>query len=368
MTVFTLIFLLVALVGTAAHVSVQQQRLGGPDEAKSPPFSCGTEPATDAERRIEDEKIRAYKEQWGGSLRSLVDCGETFVIPTWFHNVYRSDGQGYVTDQMIHDQVTLLNEAYNGTRGTEQSIFPGVGVQRDCKDGTAPFVEEGTATRTPFRFELAGITRTVNDDWYKTWKHGNERSMKESLRVGGCETLNVYLRNALHDDFYGWAYQPSRCEDDHHDTVVVSWQTMPRTGASKYDTGATCVHETGHWLGLSHTFEGGCDGNNIADAGRERSAAHGCPVGRDTCPDYPGEDPIHNYMDYADDCCTFRFSKDQLHRMLDIYGTFRMSDDVKKSILKSLGEDISQDGLEKNAADSQWPVGDSILRELAFER
>jgi hypothetical protein len=26
----------------------------------------------------------------------------------------------------------------------------------------------------------------------------------------------------------------------------------------------------------------------------------GCPIGKNSCPDQPGLDSIHNYMDYAD--------------------------------------------------------------------
>ena len=63
-----------------------------------------------------------------------------------------------------------------------------------------------------------------------------------------------------------------------------------------------------------HPFDGGCDGGDeIADTPAEASPAFGCPVGRDsfTGIQYPGLDPIHNYMDYSDDSCMTEFTPDQ---------------------------------------------------------
>ena len=73
-----------------------------------------------------------------------------------------------------------------------------------------------------------------------------------------------------------------------------------------YNLGKTSVHEVGHWFGLLHTFQDNtCDagdvGDYIDDTPQESVSTDGCPVGKDSCPSSPGNDPVHNFMDYSTD-------------------------------------------------------------------
>ena len=98
------------------------------------------------------------------------------------------------------------------------------------------------------------------------------------------------------------------------------------------------MHEVGHWLGLEHTFAGGCSEPNdgVADTPWQRSSTSGCPVGRDSCKpsdERPGGqllgaaaeglDPIHNFMDYSDDACMTGFTPGQRERMRALTASLR---------------------------------------------
>jgi hypothetical protein len=227
------------------------------------------------------------------------------VIDVWFHII--TDGsKGHVPDSQIHAQLDVLNAAFAGQTSSAR-------------------VSRESAVPTRFSFRLAGINRVNNRAWF-TAQPGSraESQMKQTLRRGTAATLNFYTTNPGRG-YLGWATFPWNYENNKTaDGVVCKFTTLPGGTEGAYAEGDTGTHEVGHWLGLYHTFQGGCTGNGdfVGDTPAEGSAAYGCPLLRDTCSG-GGFDPIENFMDYTDDNCMYRFSSGQAIRKSDSWNTWR---------------------------------------------
>ena len=267
--------------------------------AKPKMRSCGT---AHPNARQADEIQSAYQKFKAAKGGALSATGSV-TIPVYFHVINRGSGiqNGNVPDHMIRAQIAVLNDSFDGRTG-------------------------GAATA--FRFELAGITRTTNEAWYNMGINSNdERAAKSALRQGGADALNFYTAN-LGDNLLGWATFPwSYNGKPDQDGVVCLFSSLPGGSTVPYDEGDTGTHEVGHWLGLYHTFQGGCTPKNdyVSDTPAEGFPAFECPVGRDTCTSskYPGLDPIVNFMDYTDDACMFQFTAEQAFRADGMFAQYR---------------------------------------------
>jgi hypothetical protein len=220
-----------------------------------------------------------------------------------FHVIRSSTGSGDVSDSRLNSQITTLNNAFSG-RG--------------------------------FTFVRGTTDRTNNSTWYgMNLGTTAERDAKYYFTGFAANNpryvLNFYTANPSGGTL-GWATFPWNLSGNPRmDGVVILHSAINGGSATNFNLGDTGVHEVGHWLGLYHTFQGGCGtGNNtssgdyVADTAAEASAASGCPTGRDTC-SYAGTDPITNFMDYTYDSCMYQFSSGQANRMVNMASTYRPS-------------------------------------------
>jgi len=248
--------------------------------------------ATDDDPVKIDRRERDFSDRIAARAYNRVVYGG--VIPVYFHVVY-SGTSGNISDQMINDQMNVLNAAY---------------------------------ANTGWSFQLVSTNRTNNSTWYNDCYCASETPMKNALHQGSADDLNVYTCNPS-GGILGYATFPSDyASNPLRDGVVLLHSSLPGGSATPYNLGDTATHEVGHWMGLYHTFQGGCsrNGDLVSDTPAERSPAYGCPGGRDSCAGnkYPGLDPITNFMDYTDDFCMDRFSTEQDGRMDAQFGVYRV--------------------------------------------
>lgn len=249
-----------------------------------------------------DEEKAAMEEDLAARLAELRAFGEADIagglIPVYVHVVRTSSGGGDVSDQEINQQINVLNAAYG---------------------------------KWGYTFSLAMTDRTNNSTWYTNCYGSSESAMKNALHRGTAKDLNLYTCSPS-GGILGYATFPSSYNSRPAlDGVVVLNESLPGGSASPYNLGDTATHEIGHWLGLYHTFQGGCarsattGGDSVSDTPAEKSAAFGCPAGRDSCTGtkFPGLDPIKNFMDYTDDSCMNQFSAGQDMRMDQQYTAYR---------------------------------------------
>lgn len=213
-----------------------------------------------------------------------------YTIPIVFHIIHKRDGTGNISEQRILDQVDVLNEDFRATLDT---------LGKNGFD-------------TSIQFELAGTTRTANALWHRDKR---ELQYKQALGWDQEHYLNVYVNTA--SGYLGYAYLPQDSAGEVWDGVTVFYGTVGgrNNGFVPYDQGRTLIHEVGHYLGLLHTFEGGCgegyDAGDLIEDTESESVPHYYCVETLTCDTL---DPIHNYMNYTNDLCMDRFTADQGNR------------------------------------------------------
>lgn len=263
--------------------------VGSLDEA-SEPLRCATRPVSEAEKDLVDLLVGSELPQ-----RDVAMLAGKTTIPVAFHIVRRKNGSFDVTDQQVADQMAILSDAFS-SKG--------------------------------FKFELAQTIRHIENRFAsKCLDIAVERSFKKKHAVDPATTLNVYTCRPT-SSVLGYAWFPNDwAESDPMHGVVIHYASMPGGSFARFNEGDTLTHEVGHYLGLYHTFQGGCGGlgDRVSDTPAEGVPTEGCPSMKDSCPHLPRRDPTTNFMDYTDDRCMLRFTGGQKVRMLEQVSVFRPS-------------------------------------------
>jgi hypothetical protein len=287
--------------GRVAHDKACQ--LGGHDtNARLTRGSTATDPdsLTALQVAAQEARLRSTLDHKGITRSDLAER-RAITIKVAAH-VIRSKSKGGISVAKLRRQIHALNHGYAG-------------------------VQKKGGANTQFKFKMVHHTLTYNRAWYQKMVPGSkqEKAAKHALRQGGAKMLNLYFIGNTKSGLLGWATFPQSYQHrPKMDGVVILDGSIPGGYAFPYDQGKTATHEVGHWLGLYHTFQGGCgaSGDLVTDTPAEASPNFGCPKVRNTCV-APGNDPVHNYMDYSKDRCMYKFTSGQKNRMTLNWYAFR---------------------------------------------
>jgi len=304
-------------------------------------FSCGADPMR--LRLFEQQPaLRALHEQWEQQRQDRLTQGTTeaakgaaaalYTIPVVVHIVHQNGAEN-ISDAQVAAGIQMLNDAFANTG----------------------YYDQGNGAATPFRFCLArrrpdgsatsGINRLASP-LTNMIMETQDLPLKNLSRWNPEHYLNVWLVRSVTSQssgpgVAGYAYFPAAHGTD-IDGIVMEAQFF---GSNEAETGVL-IHEAGHYLGLYHTFEGGCtnadcakDGDRVCDTPPDQSTAWlPCGTPANTCStdtqsgfstDQP--DMTINYMDYATLACYNAFSAGQSDRMEFFFN------EARSSLLESQG-------------------------------
>ena len=289
---------------------------------------CGTTSLT-ADRAA---RFRGFENLQAASEARYIDYvnrgaqggGSERVIPVVVHVIQQSN-LPLISDARVQSQIDVLNEDF-GKYNADTTLIPleFQSVAANCN------IRFCLATIDPNGCPTTGINRVV-DPVLAIHNMNDEALLKGSVQWDPHRYLNIWVPVNIEDGILGYATFPDWLGfDPGSDGVVITGTSFGRgfgTPAGTYNLGRTGTHEVGHWLGLYHTFDGGCSGmsqqnclsqgDRVCDTPPTNASNFGCPAVRNSCNESPVDlnDQTMNYMDYTDDLCMQMFSMGQLVRI-----------------------------------------------------
>lgn len=267
----------------------------------------------------ENPEIQLHVNEMDRVLRHPVveERGGTFIIPIVFHIVHKG-GEENISKEQVENAVWHLNQDFRALNASELAnvnpVFSSLIADANMEFRLAQKDPQGNCTD--------GITRH-----YSSRTFAGDEGLKQDFPSWNNERyMNVWVCAQIAGGANGYAYLPDVVNwGAWHDGIVIRADKVGTIGLSSPNSRRTLTHEAGHYFGLRHTFQDGCDSENdgVDDTPPTADSNYGCPDGQNTCgldnPDII--DHIQNHMEYSD--CRFMFTNGQRDRMHGAIAQYR---------------------------------------------
>lgn len=310
-----------------------------------------------------------------------------YTLPVVVHIVHQNGAEN-ISDAQIFQAIQDLNDAFENVGYYDQ----GTGVNTQ--------IEFCLAIQDPDGNPTDGITRDVSpltDMVLET----EDIALKDLNRWDPLRYINIWVVKEINSSSFGsgvagYAYFPTS-HGQPEDGLVVEAQRFGDTQSNS----AVHVHEMGHYLGLYHTFQGGCpnddclaDGDRVCDTPPDQTtAAAPCGFPQNSCstdvnasdPNNPfttdEDDMIENYMDYGDLVCYSAFTAGQTERMVFSIQNIRQSllgsvacldpcpvgitaDFTASTMTVDIGETVNFTNTSTNYDGSEWDLDGTVFSNM----
>ncbi len=252
-----------------------------------------------------------------------------YTLPVVVHIIH-NNGPENISNTLVNQAIQDLNDAFSNNGYYNQMT------------GVDTRIQFCLAQRDPNGLITNGITRTASA---LTTVNMNTQdiALKNLSRWDPTQYINIWIVNEICSNsscsVAGYAYYPS-AHGQLMDGIVLEYDFMGVSPANS----SVLAHEMGHYLGLYHTFQGGCannncavDGDKVCDTPPDASTANiPCGIAVNSCTtdvnsgfSVDQNDLITNFMDYSSLTCYSDFTTGQRDRM-----HFSI-DQVRTSLLQS---------------------------------
>lgn len=334
----------------------------------------------------QDELIRARVYE-----NTMLGGGQIYTIPVVVHVIHNGGGEN-ISDETVENAIEWLNDAF-ANEGF-YAFDDGVDTQiRFCQAHVDPDGEFHSGVNH-VQSELTEVTIPTQD-----------QELKDLIRWDTEKYMNVWVVGSLirevdQEAIVGNSTLPASHGMD-NDGIIIEAAYMGGTE----NQNKVLVHEAGHYLGLYHTFQGGCanddctsDGDQVCDTPPDGLGSglcteiNSCASDEDDLSennpfrpvDLGGlgdqDDMVENYMDYSNLPCYERFSFGQANRMvaalIDIRATLLEEDrcnapcempitaDVTASANQIfLGDEVQFINFSENATGAEWYIDEELVSE-----